>query len=91
MILVQITCGLIMLAVSLFCVYGFLASFEPGNGWECKAGYGLLGSSCLSVAAILFLRPVLPKINATIAIVVSVAVFFLLVLLVRLTAMLHLP
>ena len=90
MILVQITCALAMLGVSLFCVFGFLASFEPGNGWEWKAGYGFLGCSCLSGAAILFLRPVLPKLKATIPIVVSVPVFFLLVLFLRSTAMLNL-
>jgi len=90
MILVQITCALAMVGVSLFCVFGFLASFEPGNGWEWKAGYGFLGCSCLSGAAILFLRPVLPRIKAIIVIAVSVGLFSLLVLLLRLGSMFHL-
>jgi len=90
MILVQVACALILLAVSLFCVFGVLASFEPGNGWEWKAGYEFLGCSFLSGAVTLFLRLFLPKLKATIPIVISVGLFFLLVLLLRLTAMLHL-
>jgi hypothetical protein len=29
-----------LMATSLFCVFGFLASFEPGNGSLWKIGYG---------------------------------------------------
>ncbi len=90
MILVQIACALAMLGVSLFCVFGFLASFEPGYGWAWKAGYGFLGCSFLSGAVTLVLRLFLPKLTATIPIVISVPVFSLLVLLLRSTAMLHL-
>ncbi len=55
--------SLALLGVSLFCVFGFLASFEPGNGVEFKLVYGVLGCGCLSGAVILILGLFLPKSN----------------------------
>ena len=46
MILVQITCALIMLAVSLFCVFGFLASMSL-----VMDGGGRQATECLVLAA----------------------------------------
>ena len=45
--LLQLLKSLALLSVAAFCAYGFLASFEPGNSPLWKAGYGLLGSTCL--------------------------------------------
>jgi len=47
----------VLLSIALFCVFGFLASFEPGNGWLWKAGYGALGCGCLTGAVALLRRP----------------------------------
>jgi Na+/proline symporter len=44
-----------LLCVSAFCVFGFLASFEPGNGLLWKVGYGVLGCGCLTSAIRLLL------------------------------------
>jgi hypothetical protein len=54
-ILARIFGALVLLAFALFCVFGFLASFEPGNGWQWKAGYGALGCACLFGAVTLLL------------------------------------
>jgi hypothetical protein len=54
--LVRIMGALAFLAIALFCGFGFLASFEPGNGWLWKAGYAALGCLCLAGAAILLRR-----------------------------------
>jgi len=48
---------LALLAIALFCVFGFLASFEPGNGLAWKIGYGALGCICLTGAVALLRRP----------------------------------
>jgi len=43
-----------LLAVASFCVFGFLASFEPPTWVEFQAGYAALGCGCLmGVAALL--------------------------------------
>jgi hypothetical protein len=47
-ILTRILCSFALMAMSLFCVFGFLDSFEPGNGsffW--KLAYGTLACGCL--------------------------------------------
>jgi hypothetical protein len=54
-ILARILGALVLLAFALFCGFGFLASFEPGNGWQWKAGYGALGCACLFGAVTLLL------------------------------------
>ena len=46
---------LALLAIAAFCAFGFLASFEPGNGWEWKLGYGAVGCGCL-VGVVALLR-----------------------------------
>jgi hypothetical protein len=46
--LICIVGAVLLLALGLFCGFGFLASFEPGNGLEWKAAYGAL--SCLLLA-----------------------------------------
>ncbi|MGA2247251.1 MAG: hypothetical protein ABSH48_19850 [Verrucomicrobiota bacterium] len=45
-----------LLAIASFCVFGFLAAVEPGNGWLWKVGYGAIGSGCLA-GAVAMLRP----------------------------------
>jgi hypothetical protein len=40
----------VLLAIASFCGFGFLAAFEPGNGWLWKVGYGAVGSGCLTGA-----------------------------------------
>ena len=46
----------LLLCAAGFCVFGFLASFEPGNGLAWKIGYGTLGCICLVGAVALFRR-----------------------------------
>jgi hypothetical protein len=45
--LARILAALVLLAIALFCAFGFLASFEPGNGLIWKVGYGALGCGFL--------------------------------------------
>ncbi|HXR46579.1 MAG TPA: hypothetical protein VN784_03990 [Candidatus Limnocylindrales bacterium] len=40
--LFRIILAVVLLCATAFCAFGFLASFEPGNGWQWKAGYGAL-------------------------------------------------
>ncbi|MDG2201731.1 MAG: hypothetical protein P8K80_11195 [Phycisphaerales bacterium] len=47
--------ALLLWLMALFCVYGFLASFEPGNSVGFKIGYAL-GFVVLVVLGILSLR-----------------------------------
>src|SRR5579859_2097521 len=47
--------ALALLALALFCVFGFLASFEPGNGWQWRLGYAALGCACL-IGSVALLR-----------------------------------
>jgi hypothetical protein len=37
-----------LLALAVFCAYGFLASFEPGPFLVFRIGYPLLGLACLA-------------------------------------------
>jgi len=53
--LARILAALVLLAMALFCAFGFLASFEPGNGLIWKVGYGALACGFL-VGAVAFLR-----------------------------------
>jgi len=54
----RIVVGVLLLLVAGFCVFGFLASFEPGaDPWHLtKAIYGVVGIGCLAVAGRLFFR-----------------------------------
>jgi hypothetical protein len=88
--LARILGALALLAIVLFCVFGFLASFEPGNGVQWKIGYGVLGSGCLTAAVALLLRRLARRIKATGTISASAGLFFLAVLLLRLAAIYHL-
>ena len=47
---------LVLLGIAGFSVFGFMAAFEPGNGWEWKAGYGALFCACLFGVVTLFRR-----------------------------------
>jgi hypothetical protein len=47
--------ALALIAIALFCVFGFLASFEPANWLSYQTGYGILGCSCL-IGAMAMLR-----------------------------------
>ena len=59
-ILARILGALVLLAMALSCAFGFLASFEPGNGLIWKLGYG--GLTCgLLVGAVAVLRRPLPN------------------------------
>jgi hypothetical protein len=46
-----------LLFIALFCVFGFLASFEPGVGLMWKAVYGAAGCGFLAAAIELLRRP----------------------------------
>ena len=54
----RIVVGVLLLLVAGFCVFGFLASFEPGADPShlFKAAYGVVGIGCLAAAGWLFFR-----------------------------------
>jgi len=54
----RIVVGVLLLLVAGFCVFGFLASFEPGaDPWHLtKAAYGVVGIGCLAAAGWLFFQ-----------------------------------
>ncbi len=54
-LLARILGALVLLAMALFCVFGFFASFEPGFGLIWKVGYGALGCGFL-VGAVALVR-----------------------------------
>jgi hypothetical protein len=53
--ILRIVGSLALLAIALFCAFGFIASFEPGNGWPWKVVYGVLFFGCL-VGVVALLR-----------------------------------
>lgn len=55
--LARILGALALFAFALFCGFGFLASFEPGNGLPWQVGYRELGCGCLTGAVALLGRP----------------------------------
>lgn len=59
-IFIRILLALAALAVALFCLFGFLASFEAGPPvlyWTFRILYAVVGLSCLiAVARLLWLR-----------------------------------
>ncbi|MGP8200912.1 MAG: hypothetical protein ACLQU4_15575 [Limisphaerales bacterium] len=66
LVMARILGAFALLVIALFCVFGFLASFEPGNEWPWKAGYGALGCCCLTGAvALLHPRGETKKAHAT--------------------------
>jgi hypothetical protein len=83
-ITVRILAALALLAIALFCSFGFLASFEPGNGFLWKAGYAALGCGCMTGAFVLFRGPSRWRTKAAGTIIASAGLFFLAVLLLRL-------
>ena len=56
--LLRIVVGILLLLVAGFCVFGFMASFEPGiDPWHVtKAVYGVVGIGCLAAAGWLIFR-----------------------------------
>ncbi len=52
-IMTRILGSFALVAMSLFCVFGFLDSFEPGIGSIWKIGYATLGCGCLLGAMVL--------------------------------------
>lgn len=54
----RIVAGVLLVLIAGFCVFGFLASFEPGaDPWHVfKAAYGVVGIGCLFAAGWLFFR-----------------------------------
>jgi hypothetical protein len=54
--LFRIISAMVLLCVTAFCVFGFLASFEPGNGLPWKIGYGALVCGGLVGAVTLLVR-----------------------------------
>ena len=57
-LLLAIVGSLLLLAVASFCVFGFLATFEPtDNTWQFMAfrvGYSVVGLSCIAGVILLF-------------------------------------
>ena len=54
--LVHLLGAVVLLALGLFSAFGFLPSFEPGNGFVWKVGYGALTCACLAGAVALVRR-----------------------------------
>lgn len=52
-ILVRVLGALVSTAMAVFCGFGFLDSFEPGNGILWKVGYGTLACGFLAGAVFL--------------------------------------
>jgi hypothetical protein len=86
---VRILASVPLLAIAGFCVFGFLASFEPGNGLPWKVGYGALGCGCM-IGAIALLRrradssklgPASKKVVTGRLLIAAISLFFLAVLL----------
>jgi hypothetical protein len=82
---VRLASGVVLFGISAFCVFGFLASFEPGNGAMWKVGYGVLGCVCM-IGALLLLVPrknntAIPGISTGRIIIAGAGLFFLAVLL----------
>ena len=44
-----IALALIFMVLALFCVYGLIASFEPGNSMLWRIGYGFGALTCFSL------------------------------------------
>jgi hypothetical protein len=54
--LARILGALALIAIAMFCVFGFIVSFEPGAGLPRRVGYGVLGCGCLMAAGALLRR-----------------------------------
>lgn len=49
-LVVRLISGIVLFGISAFCVFGFLESFEPGNGVLWRIGYGTFGCGSVSGA-----------------------------------------
>jgi hypothetical protein len=95
--LLRILGSLPLFAIAGFCVFGFLASFEPGNGLQWKVSYAVLGWICLVGAIVLLPRrrgedganPIHKSIMTPRLLVAAAGLFFLAVLFLRLWATLR--
>jgi hypothetical protein len=76
-LLPRILGALALLAIAMFFVFCFLASFESGNGLLWKLGYGALGCCCLAIA----MRLLSWRSKAGKSIIAAVGMFILAVLL----------
>jgi hypothetical protein len=58
-LLVAIVGSLLLLAIAAFCVFGFLATFEPtDNALAFRVGYTVIGLGCVVGAGFLFVNAV---------------------------------
>ena len=58
-LLVAVAGSLLLLAVAAFCVFGFLATFEPtDNTLAFRIGYAVIGLGCLVGAGVLLVNAV---------------------------------
>lgn len=50
--------SIVLLAVAVFCLFGFLATFEPtDNALAFRVGYTVIGLGCLVGAGLLLMNP----------------------------------
>jgi hypothetical protein len=49
----RLVAAVVVLALTAFCAYGFVASFEPGDFLIFRIGYPLIGLLCLAAAVYL--------------------------------------
>jgi len=46
----------LLLAVAAFCVFGFLATFEPGQFMAFRIGYSIVGLGCIAGVILLIVN-----------------------------------
>ena len=55
-LLIAIVGSLLLLAVAAFCVFGFLATFEPGQFMAFRIGYSVVGLGCIAGVILLIVN-----------------------------------
>ena len=60
--ILTVVASLLLLAVAAFCLFGFLATFEPTDRpetfWAFRIGYGVVGVGCLGGIVVLGVKAV---------------------------------
>jgi hypothetical protein len=60
--IVTVVGSILLLALAAFCLFGFLATFEPSNTpgmfWAFRIGYAIVGIGCVVGVCVLILKAV---------------------------------
>jgi roadblock/LC7 domain-containing protein len=61
-VIVEVVAAVVLLALAAFCLFGFLATYEPteapGMNWTFRIGYAVVGISCVVCVVVLILKAV---------------------------------